>query len=133
MPDIIKITRDLTGLIGNACTCFFDSMFGWLWLAALLLVVAVVMLSGPIKAFGGGGPSLNEVIAVIGAMLLIGAGGSWTRYMLGEERAIKLGGVLGRLIVPAVIIALALRLWSSWEVPDIWHRPLAALTLSDIG
>lgn len=89
MPDIIKITRDLTGLIGNACTCFFDSMFGWLWLAALLLVVAVVMLSGPIKAFGGGGPSLNEVIAVIGAMLLIGAGGSWTHYMLGEERAIK--------------------------------------------
>jgi hypothetical protein len=133
MPGIIKITRDLAGTVGNAFAWFFDSVFGWLWLAALLLLVAVCMLLTPIRAIGDGGPSLYEVIATVGGMVLIAAGGGWARYRLGEERAIKVGGVLQRLILPAVIVVLALRMWSAWEVPNIWDRPLGSLTLDDIA
>ncbi len=136
MPGIIKITRDFThnlaGLIGNMCACFFDSVLAWLWLSALLLVVAAYMFSASIKTVGNGSLGLSGIVAIIAGMLLIAAGGGWVRYKFGEERAIKVGGLLSRLILPAVIIALALWLWSVWDVPDIWDRPVGSLTFDDI-
>jgi hypothetical protein len=40
---------------------------------------------------------------------------------------------LAQLIVPVVITGVAGLLWWSWDVPDIWSRPLADLTLGAIA
>ncbi len=39
----------------------------------------------------------------------------------------------GGLIVFAAIVVAAAWSWWSWTVPDIWNRPLAALTLGGIA
>jgi hypothetical protein len=133
MVGIVKITRNLADLIGNVFDSLFGNVFAWLWFAALLIVVAILILLAPIKAVGEGGPSLSAVVATIGGMLLVAAGGGWVWRKLGEDFSIRLGGVLGRLIVFGPIIVVTIWLWWSWDVPDIWYRPLAALTLGDIG
>ncbi len=127
---IIKITRNLAGLIGSVFASLFGNLFAWLWFATLLIVVAVIIIfSTPIAVVGFGAPSLSVVVAAVGGMLLFAAGGGWAWYKFGEERAASLGGLLASLIVPAAIVAVAFRLWWAWDVPDVWNRPLAALTL----
>lgn len=117
MPGIINITRNLTrglaSLMGNVFARLFDNVLAWLWFSALLLVVALFILFAPIRAVGDGGRSLSGVIAIIGGMLLVAAGGGWAQCKLGEERTMRLGGLLVRLIVPAAIVGMALWLWLS--------------------
>jgi hypothetical protein len=131
---MIEITRKLASSIGNVFASLFDNLFAWFWFATLLVVVAVVIIfATSIKMVGAGEPSLAVVVATIGGMLLVAAGGGWAWHKFGEARAIRLGGLLVSLILPAAIVGVAIRLWRSWDVPDIWDRPLAALTLADIG
>jgi hypothetical protein len=107
-------------------------LFVWLWLSALLIVVAVCIISAPIRVVEGG-RSLSEIAAVIGGCVLVSAGVGWAWYKLGEERAVRLGVLLAQLIVPVVITGVASLMWWSWDVPDIWSRPLADLTLGAIA
>jgi hypothetical protein len=134
MVGIIKITRNLASSIGNMFASLFGNLFAWLWFATLLVVVAIIIIfSTPIKMIGEGGPSLTLVAAPIGGMLLFAAGGGWAWHKFGEERAVRLGGLLVSLILPAAIGAVAIGLWWAWDVPDIWHRPFAVLILGNIG
>jgi hypothetical protein len=136
MTGVIKITRDLADSLGNVSACVFGSVFAWFWLSALLIAVGLFILFAPIETVGNGGRSLSEVVAVIGGFLLVGGAVGWIWHTLSEERrrvVRRLGDLLGRFITPAVMIAAAIWLWSSWQVPDIWGRPLAALTLDDIA
>jgi hypothetical protein len=134
MAGIIKITRNLASSISNVFASLFGTLFAWLWFATLLIVIAVIIIfSTPIKMVGEGGPSLSAVVAAVGGMLLFAACGSWAWHKFGEERTIGLGGLLLSLILPAAIVGVAIRLWLAWDVPDIWNRPLATLTLGDIG
>jgi hypothetical protein len=136
MAVITIITRNLASFIGNAFAWLFDNVFAWLWLSALLIVVAAFVILAPIKVVGEGGRSLPEVVATIGGVLLVGVGVGWAWHKLGEERqyiAKRLGRFLASLIVPAAIAGVAIRLWWSWDVPDIWNQPLSALTLGEIA
>jgi hypothetical protein len=139
MAGISKIIRNVTSLIGNVFAWLFDSLFVWLWLSALLIVVAVFIFSapiqvvGPIQVIGEGGRSLSAIAAAIGGILLVSAGVGWAWYKLGEERAVRLGSLLVRLIVPVAVTGVVGRLWWSWDVPDIWSRPLSDLTLGAIA
>ena len=133
MARISKITRNVVSLIGNVFARLFDGLFVWLWLSALLIVVAVFIILAPIQVVGDSGRSLSEIAAAISAFLLVSAGVGWAWYKLGEERAVRLGGFLARLIVSATVAGVAGWLWWSWDVPDIWSRPLADLTSSAIA
>jgi len=131
MARISKITRNVaSSLIGNVLARLFDSLFVWLWLSALLLVVAVFIILAPIQ---NGGRGASETAAVIGGFMLVSAIVGWAWYKVGDERALRLGGLLAQLIVPAAITVVAGLLWWSWDVPDIWSRPLTDLTLGAIA
>jgi len=131
MARISKITRNVaSSLIGNVLARLFDSLFVWLWLSALLLIVAVFIILAPVQK---GGRSAPEIAAVIGGFMLVSAIVGWAWYKVGDERAVRLGGLLAQLIVPAAITGVAGWLWWSWDVPDIWSRPLADLTLGAIA
>jgi hypothetical protein len=132
MAHISKITRKVASLIGNVLARLFDSLVVWLWLSALLLVVAVFIISAPIKVQEGG-RSVSEIAAIIGGFMLVSAIVGWAWYELGEERAVRLAVLLAQLIVPAVITGVTGLLWWSWDVPDIWSRPLADLTLGAVA
>jgi hypothetical protein len=135
MAVITTITRNLARFVSNVFAWLFDNVFAWLWLSALLIVVAAFIILAPIKVVGEGGRNLPEVVASIGGILLVGAGVGWAWHRLGEEHqhlAKRLGRFLASLIVPVAIAGVAIRLWWSWDVPDIWNRPLATLTLGDI-
>lgn len=136
MADIIKITRYLANLTGTMFASLFGNVFAWFWLAALLITVGAFIVFAPIETVRDGGRSLSQVAAVIGSFLLLGVGVSWVWRKLGEERqrvAMRVGESLGGLIVFAAIIVVAAWSWWSWNVPDIWNRPLVALTLGDVA
>lgn len=136
MTDITKITRSLSGSIGNAFGSLFGNVFAWLWFSALLIVVGAFIIFAPVETVGSGGRSLSEIVAVIGGFLLVGAAASWVWYKLDEEQqriAIRVGESLAGFIVFAAIVGVAAWWWWSWDVPDIWNRPLTALTLADIA
>jgi hypothetical protein len=131
-----KITRKLTGLLDDVFGSLSGNVFAWLWFSALLIVVGAFIIFAPIETVGKGGRSLSQVVAVIGGFLLVGAGASWAWHKLDDEHqriAIRVGESLAGLIVFAAIVCLAAWSWYSWDVPDIWHRPLTALTLGDIA
>jgi hypothetical protein len=135
MASTIKLIRNLASLAGNAFARLFDDVFGWLWLAALLILVAAFMIWAPIETVGKGGRSFLEIAVAVGGILLISAGAGWAWHKLGEGPryfAKRIARFLLQLIVPAAIFAAAIWLWSSWNVPDVWNRPLAALTFGDI-
>ena len=85
MARISKITRNVASLIGNVLARLFDSLFVWLWLSALLLVVAVFIILAPVQK---GGRSASEIAAVIGGFMLVSAIVGWAWYKVGDERAV---------------------------------------------
>jgi hypothetical protein len=136
MAGIIRMTRSFASSIGNVFASLFGNVFAWFWFSALLITVGAFLISAPIEVAGPGGRSLFQVAAVIGGFLLVGVGASWAWHKLGEERqriAMRVGESLGGLIIFAAIVAVAAWSWWSWQVPDIWNRPLAAVTLGDIA
>lgn len=136
MADNIRTRHHLVRFAGNVFAGILGNVFAWLWFSALLIVVGAFIIFAPIETVGQGGRSLSQVLALIGAFLLLGAGISWAWHKLGEEHqriAIRVGESLGGLIVFGAIVCLAAWSWWSWDVPDIWHRPLAVVTLGDIA
>lgn len=136
MTGIIKVARNLAGSVGSASALLLGNVFAWLWFSALLIVVGAFVILAPIETVGKGGRSLTEVLAVSSGFLLVGAGASWAWHKLGEEGqriALRVGESLGGLAVFAAIVCATAWSWWSWDVPDIWHRPLVVLTLSDIA
>jgi hypothetical protein len=136
MTGIVKAARSLAGAIGNASASLLGSVFAWFWLSALLIVVGAFIALAPIEAVGKGGRSLTQVLAMIGGFLLVGAAAGWAWHKLGEEGqsiALRVGESLGGLTVFAAMICVAAWSWWSWDVPDIWNRPLSVLTLGDIA
>lgn len=136
MTGIIKTARNLAGSIGNLSALLLGNVFAWLWFSALLIVVGAFIVLAPIDTVARGGRSLTQVLAMIVGFLLVGAGASWIWHKLGAERqriAVRIGESLGGLIVFAAIACVAAWSWWSWEVPDIWNRPLAVVTLGDIA
>jgi hypothetical protein len=133
MVGIIKITRNLASSMGNVFIAFRQSVCLALVRDAIGRCRRHYYFSTPTKIIGEGGPSLTLVAATVGGMLLFAAGGGWAWHKFGEERAVRLGGLLVSLILPAAIGAVAIGLRGAWDVPDIWHRPFAVLTLGDIG
>jgi hypothetical protein len=127
-----NVIRNLAGLVGSVFAWLFDGVLIWIWLSALLIGIAVFLIYAPIEVVGEGGRSLTEIVAAVAGFFLVSAGIAWAWYKLGDERAERLGGLLLQLIVPAAIVAVLAWLWSSWEVPDIWSRPLAELTLGAV-
>lgn len=136
MAGIINITRNLASSLGNAFASLFSNVFAWFWLSALLITLGAFIISAPIETTGHGGRGVSEFAAMVGGFLLLGAGIGWTWCKLGEEHqriAMRVGESLGGLIIFALLVGVAAWSWWSWQVPDIWSRPLAALTLGDIG
>lgn len=135
MTGIIRVARNLAGSVGNASGLLLGNVFAWLWFSALLIVIGAFVVMAPIDTVGKGGRSLTEVLAMIGGFLLVGAAASWAWHKLGEEGqriALRVGESLGGLAVFAAIVGVAAWSWWSWDVPDIWNRPLSVLTLRDI-
>ena len=136
MAGIINITRNLASSIVNGFASLFGNVFAWFWFAALLITIGVFIIFTPIATIEKGGPSLFQVATLIAGFLLVGAGVGWAWRRLGEERqriAMRVGESSGGLVVFAAIIVGAAWSWWSWQVPDIWSRPLAVLTLGDIA
>jgi hypothetical protein len=133
---MIKITRNLASSIGTVFAGLFGNVFAWFWFSALLITVGAFIIFAPIETVRDGERSLSQVLAVVGGFLLLGAGVGWAWHKLGEEHrriALRVGESLGGLIVFAAIVCLAAWSWWSWNVPDIWNRPLTVLTLADIA
>jgi hypothetical protein len=136
MAGIINITRNLASSVGNGFASLFGSVFAWFWFAALLITIGVFIIFAPIATIGKGGPGFFQVVTLIAGFLLVGAGVGWAWRRLGEERqriAMRVGESLGGLVVFAAIIVVAAWSWWSWQVPDVWSRPLVVLTLADIA
>ena len=136
MTDNIRMRSNLARFAGNVVGGMLGNAFAWLWLSALLIVLGAFIIFAPIETVGRGGRSLSQVLALIGGFLLLGAAISWVWHKLGDEHqriAIRVGESLGGLIVFGVIVCLAAWSWWSWDVPDIWRRPLAVVTLGDIA
>src|SRR5271170_2433681 len=93
------ITRYLTSLIGNLFAWLSDNVFAWLWLSALLIVVAIYMISAPIRVAGEGGRSAYEIAATLGGILSVSAGAGWALHKLGEQRQRGAKRVAGFLAV----------------------------------
>lgn len=136
MAAIINITRNVASSIGSGFAGLCGNVFAWFWLAALLITIGAFIIFAPVETIGDGGRSLSQIAAMIGGFLLVGAGVGWVWRRLGAEcQRLALGVVesLGGLVVFAAIIVVAAWSWWSWQVPDIWSRPLAVLTLDDIA
>ena len=136
MAAIINITRNVASSIGNGFAGLCGNVFAWFWLAALLITIGAFIIFAPVETIGDGGRSLSQIAAMIGGFLLVGAGVCWVWRRLGAECqriALRVAESLGGLAVFAAIIVVAAWSWWSWQVPDIWNRPLAALTLNDIA
>lgn len=136
MADITKITRNVASATGTVFARLFGNVFAWFWFSALLVTVGVFVIFAPIETIRDGGRGLSQVVAMIAGFLLVGVGVGWTWPKLGEERqrvAMRFGESLGGLIVFAAIISVVGWSWWCWDVPDIWDRPLATLTLADIA
>src|ERR1043166_7817536 len=109
MAAIINMTRNLASSIGSGVAGLCGNVFAWFWLAALLITVGAFIIFAPVETIGDGGRSLSQIAGMLAGFLL------------------------GGLVVFAAIIVVAAWSWWSWQAPDIWSRPLATLTLSDIA
>jgi|SRR5215472_173593 len=136
MAAIINITRNLASSLGNGFAGLCGNVFAWFWFSALLITVGAFIIFAPVETIADGGRSLAQIAAMIGGFLLVGAGIGWVWRRLGEECqriGLRVAESLGGLVVFAAIIVVAAWAWWSWDVPDIWNRPLAVLTLGDMA
>src|ERR1051326_5507037 len=136
MAALINMTRTLASSIGSGVAGLCGNVFAWFWLAALLITVGAFIIFAPVETIGDGGRSLSQIAGMLAGFLLVGAGVGWVWRRLGEECqriALRVAESLGGLVVFAAIIVVAAWSWWSWQAPDIWSRPLATLTLSDIA
>jgi hypothetical protein len=104
---------------------------GWIIFAMGVGFIAAFLLAGP-----GALLTLCIIAGVATGFLLIAESDRvWEGF--GSERQAALANGVKRtwnVLVQVVILgAIMVAIYVFWDVPDIFSRPLAALTLSDIG
>ncbi len=106
-----------------------DAAFGWIVAAVSLgLIAASLFLTKYLGAFG-----LFVVAAGFVVIALVAVRITRAREKLGADRQETLQAVWEALVRAAIYGAMLIAIYRFWNVPEIWDRPLAALTLGEIA